>query len=530
MQLDHAADRPRGQEVVKRLLIEQGLAIAARALPRHAGRPRHRPRRWSWPRPRAAWTSRRSPPSTPRRSSRSSIDPALGLAGLPGAQARLRARPRRATPSSSAVEFMHALYARLRRARTARSLEINPLIVTDRRQGARARRQDQLRRQRALPPPGRRASCATSTRKTRAEVEATKYDLNYIKLDGNIGCMVNGAGLAMATMDIIKLPAAQPANFLDVGGGANAEQVTSGVQASSLSDPNVKAILVNIFGGIMRCDMIAERRRSRRSRRSACRCRWWCASKAPTSSRASKMLARAAASTSSPPTTMADARRRRSSRCAPEGRHAMSHPRRQEHQRHLPGLHRQAGHLPRQAVIAYGTKVVGGVTPGKGGTDASRAAGVQHRARGGARRPAPTRRVIYVPPPFAADAILEAADAGIELIVCITEGIPVLDMVKVKRALQRTPRRALIGPNCPGVITPGECKIGIMPGNIHKPGTVGIVSRSGTLTYEAVFQLTSAGPRPDHLRRHRRRPGQGHRLHRLPASCSRPTRRPRRSS
>jgi succinyl-CoA synthetase alpha subunit len=157
------------------------------------------------------------------------------------------------------------------------------------------------------------------------------------------------------------------------------------------------------------------------------------------------------------------------------------------------GITGSAGSFHAEQMLAYGTNVVAGVTPNRGGTRFQGTVPIFHTVAAAVKETGANAAGIFVPPPFAADAIIEAAEADIELIIAITEGIPVLDMVRVRRFVESRPKCRLVGPNCPGVITPGQCKIGIMPGHIHRPGRIGVVSRSGTLNYEAVKQLSDLG-------------------------------------
>ena len=315
------------------------------------------------------------------------------------------------------------------------------------------------------------------------EVEASKFSLNYIKLDGTIGCMVNGAGLAMATMDIIKLAGGEPANFLDVGGGANAEQIKNAFRIL-MSDKNVKAVLINIFGGILRCDVLAEGVIAAVKELGV---------PVPivirmegTNVEKGKQMLKESGLNFETADDMSDAARK-----VVAAGTLMAVLIDKNTRLLVQGLTGREGTFHAKQAAAYGTTVVGGVTPGKGGTT-HEGWPVFNTVAECVKETGANASVIFVPPPGGADAILEAADAGLPLAVCITEGIPTLDMLRVFAAI-RGGKTRVIGPNCPGLITAGQAKAGIIPGHICKEGRVGIVSKSGTLTYEAIHQLTKNG-------------------------------------
>ena len=321
------------------------------------------------------------------------------------------------------------------------------------------------------------------------EIQAAKFGLNYISLDGTIGCLVNGAGLAMATMDIIKLYGASPANFLDVGGGATTEQVTEAFKLM-LKNSNLKAILVNIFGGIMRCDVVAEGLVNAAREVDL---------KVP-------LVVRLEGTNVEQGSGDPGRFRYRRHQCNHHGRRRRKSVRSRGRSVNMSILINKDSRVVTQGItgktgmfhthhsIEYANGkncYVAGVTPKKGGQVVEGVPVYDSVAEAKAATNCNVS-VIYVPPPFAAAAIDEAVDAGIEVVICITEGIPVKDMIRTRDRMKGS-STILVGPNCPGVITPEEIKIGIMPGYIHQKGRIGVVSRSGTLTYEVVDQLTKLG-------------------------------------
>ena len=385
--------------------------------------------------------------TTPEKIVKVYIEPGVGLVPFQARQLGVRDRTRRPAGEQGRQVDDRPLRG-VRRDRRVAGRD-QPARRRRGRRSAGARREDELRRQRALPPPATSATCAISSEEDPLEIEASKFSLNYIQLDGNIGCMVNGAGLAMATMDIIKLAGGEPANFLDVGGGANAEQIRNAFKIL-MSDKNVKAVLINIFGGILRCDVLAagRDRRGEGARRAG-------ADRHP-DGRHQRRGRQAPAEESGMNFTTADSMGEAATKVVqlagddagrgqpargPDSKliHRASYHGRSASTRStrllVQGLTGREGTFHAKQAAAYGTTVVGGVTPGKGGTT-HEGWPIFDTVRDAVEKTGANASVIFVPPPFAADAVMEAADAGMALVVCITEGIPTLDMMRAMTFLE----------------------------------------------------------------------------------------------
>ena len=412
------------------------------------------------------------------------VDPLLGFQDFHGRKLAFEARVDAdvVRPVGEMLAKLYGVFV----AEEATLVEVNPLIVTPERQVKALDAKVTLDNNSLFRHPDN-AELRDLSGEDPQERMAHERGLTYVKLDGNIGILGNGAGLVMSTLDVVKGAGGEPANFLDAGGGSKADAIVSAVEVI-LSDPKVRAVLFNIFGGITRCDEVARglieafQSSSRRSRSSYV---WM----APTTRRAGLCWLRRTCRVCMPRRRWTGRPQRSSS--SPDGS-AMSILIDKNTRLVTTGITGSEGTFHTLRNRDYGTKVVAGVTPGKGGqnVDGIPVFNTIHEA---VDKQGANTAMIFVPPRFAADSILEAEDAGIELIIAITEGIPAHDELRAYQIIKKNGRSRLIGPNCPGILSPGKANVGIIPAAFFKEGNVGVVSRSGTLTYQVGNELAQQG-------------------------------------
>ena len=376
-------------------------------------------------------------------------------------------------------------------AEDAMLIEVNPLIVTPERE-LRALDAKVTLDGNALFRHPDNAALRNPSAEDPQEQMAKERGLIYVKLDGDIGILGNGAGLVMSTLDVVAQAGGRPANFLDAGGGSKADAIVAAVEVI-LSDEKVRAVLFNIFGGITRCDEVAkglieafEQVQAAGAVRGAPR-RHQRRGGAPAAGRRPAARPRGRGDDARGRGASGRARRRQ-----PDPPGAMSILVDRETRLCVSGITGREGTFHALNNKGYGTNVVSGVTPGKGGQQVD-GIPVFDSFRQAVEETDANTAMVFVPARFAADSILEAAEAGIRTIVAITEGIPAHDELRVSTHLGRLGDVRLIGPNCPGVLSPGKANVGIIPADFFKEGNVGVVSRSGTLTYQIGNELAQAG-------------------------------------